>query len=575
MWAATEVRARVVDVTRETDGEHPVATITLQPTSTWRGHRAGQYVQVGVEINGARRTTRCFSISSAESNPGEQFSITVRAHDEAKPGQQRVSRFLVREAQPGQIVHLSQAEGQFTLTESPATPTNNELLMISGGSGITPVMSQIRTLLRDGYDGRANRKRVTFLHYARSAEDQIFAEELNRIAWQDNGIDVHLRHGDEFFSAEALARLVPNFRDVDTWACGPAPMMSLVAEAYGDSPRLRTEFFKVSTSAAVDGDSADGEISFTRAGKTAPNSGASLLEQAEAHGPDPGVRLPDGHLLLLRLAQDRGHRPQRADRRGVRAARRGRPHLRVRARRQLLRRPLTTRDRPIRREHDMTTTALPKTKTSKTTKKTEKATKAEPVEKNDNKLTPEQIEAFGDEIDAIRQRLIGELGEEDADYIRGIVKKQRQFEVAGRALMYLPPAWPLAVAALSVSKILDNMEIGHNVMHGQYDWMGDPGLNSRMYDWDNVCPRDQWKYSHNYIHHTFTNILGKDRDIGYGILRMDEDQKWHPYYLGNPVYALAADDLLRVGRGDARPRGREHRQGQAQPGGQQAALPRV
>ena len=82
------------------------------------------------------------------------------------------------------------------------------------------------------------------------------------------------------------------------------------------------------------------------------------------------------------------------------------------------------------------------------------------------------------------------------------------------------------------------MEIGHNVMHGQYDWMGDPKLNSRIYDWDNVCPGEQWKYSHNYIHHTFTNVLGKDRDIGYGILRMDEDQPWHPYYLGNPVYAL-------------------------------------
>ena len=174
--------------------------------------------------------------------------------------------------------------------------------------------------------------------------------------------------------------------------------------------------------------------------------------------------------------------------------------------------------------------------TSTTATPTTAATKTD-NEKTDNKLTPEQIEAFGNEIDTIRQRLIGELGEEDADYIRGIVKKQRQFEVAGRALMYLPPAWPLAVASLSISKILDNMEIGHNVMHGQYDWMGDPGLNSRMYEWDNVCPSDQWKYSHNYIHHTFTNILGKDRDIGYGILRMDEDQKWHPYYLGNPVYA--------------------------------------
>ncbi|MDQ1103309.1 fatty acid desaturase family protein [Nocardioides zeae] len=153
-------------------------------------------------------------------------------------------------------------------------------------------------------------------------------------------------------------------------------------------------------------------------------------------------------------------------------------------------------------------------------------------------LTPTQLEAFGEEMDAIRQRIIASLGEEDAAYIRKVVKAQRAFEVAGRALFYLPPAWPLAVASLSISKIIDNMEIGHNVMHGQYDWMGDPGLNSRMFEWDNVCPSEQWKYSHNYIHHTFTNIVGKDRDIGYGVLRMDPDQKWHPYYLGNPVYAF-------------------------------------
>jgi fatty acid desaturase len=157
---------------------------------------------------------------------------------------------------------------------------------------------------------------------------------------------------------------------------------------------------------------------------------------------------------------------------------------------------------------------------------------------NTTTLTDEQLERFGEELDAIRQRVIADLGEADAAYIRKVVKAQRGFEAAGRALFYLPPAWPLAVAALSVSKILDNMEIGHNVMHGQYDWMGDPGLNSRMYEWDNVCPSEQWKNSHNYIHHTYTNILGKDRDIGYGILRMDEDQKWHPYYLGNPLYAF-------------------------------------
>ena len=293
MWAATEVRARVVDIVRETAGRRTrVATLTLQPTSTWRGHRAGQYVQVGVEINGARRTTRCFSISSAESGPGEQFTITVRAHDEAKPGQQRVSRFLVHEAQPGQVLHLSQAQGDFTLTESPATPTNNHLLMISGGSGITPVMSQVRTLLRDGYDGRANRK-VTFLHFARSEEDQIFAEELRRIQFEDNHVDVHLRFADDVFSAEALARLVPDFRDTDTWACGPAPMMELIHEAYDGSPRLRTEYFKLATAVGAGSGAAEGDLSFTRAGTSAANTGASILEQAESAGltPEYGCRM--------------------------------------------------------------------------------------------------------------------------------------------------------------------------------------------------------------------------------------------------------------------------------------------
>jgi NADPH-dependent stearoyl-CoA 9-desaturase len=155
-------------------------------------------------------------------------------------------------------------------------------------------------------------------------------------------------------------------------------------------------------------------------------------------------------------------------------------------------------------------------------------------------LTPEQIEAFGAELDEIRQRIVDDLGEEDATYIYNVVKAQRALEVAGRGLLmfgFLPPAWLAGVATLSVSKILDNMEIGHNVMHGQYDWMGDPALRSDEFEWDTVCPSEQWKYSHNYIHHTFTNILGKDRDIGYGILRIDPDQKWHPYYLGNPLYA--------------------------------------
>jgi fatty acid desaturase len=169
--------------------------------------------------------------------------------------------------------------------------------------------------------------------------------------------------------------------------------------------------------------------------------------------------------------------------------------------------------------------------------------------KHQFRLTPEQLEDFGAEMDAIRKRVMADLGQEDADYIRKVVKAQRSFEVAGRAMFYLPPLWPVAVASLSVSKILDNMEIGHNVMHGQYDWMGDPDLNSRMFDWDTMAPAENWKHGHNYMHHTYTNIVGKDRDVGYGILRMDEDQKWHPYYLGNPLYAFLLMSFFEWGVG--------------------------
>ncbi|RMI32730.1 fatty acid desaturase family protein [Nocardia stercoris] len=156
-------------------------------------------------------------------------------------------------------------------------------------------------------------------------------------------------------------------------------------------------------------------------------------------------------------------------------------------------------------------------------------------------LSPEQVEEIGRELDAIRARVVADLGQRDREYIYKIIKAQRGFEIAGRGLLYLgflPPFWLAGVAALGVSKILDNMEIGHNVMHGQYDWMREPGLNSKVFEWDTVCPADQWKHSHNYMHHTYTNIHGMDRDIGYGILRIDEDQKWNPYYLGNPLYAF-------------------------------------
>lgn len=281
MWAAHEVRARVVDVHREVDapGHPPVATLTLQPTSTWRGHRAGQHVQVGVDVDGARRTTRVFSISSAESRPGDRFTITLRANPEGV-----VSRFLAERAKPGTMVHLSQAEGEFVLPDR----VPEHVLLISGGSGITPVMSMLRSLQR-----RAHRGRITFLHYAQSPDHQIFAAELDEIRRDGHGTDVHLLHpelGDPNLSPAYLERLVPGYRDVPTWACGPAPMVEAVQAAYDGSDALRVEYFRPPrVRTGVEG----GEVVFERSGRTAANAGTPLLEQAEAAGlsPEFGCRM--------------------------------------------------------------------------------------------------------------------------------------------------------------------------------------------------------------------------------------------------------------------------------------------
>jgi fatty acid desaturase len=165
-------------------------------------------------------------------------------------------------------------------------------------------------------------------------------------------------------------------------------------------------------------------------------------------------------------------------------------------------------------------------------------------------LTPEQTEAFGAEMDALRRRIVADLGTTDAAYIRQVVRAQRRLEMIGRGLLFagfLPPAWLGGVAALSLSKILDNMEIGHNVLHGQYDWMRDDELNSRDFDWDMVGSPELWKRSHNFGHHTYTNILGKDRDLGYLILRITPDQRWNPYYLGNPIYAAVLSTVFQWG----------------------------
>ena len=157
-------------------------------------------------------------------------------------------------------------------------------------------------------------------------------------------------------------------------------------------------------------------------------------------------------------------------------------------------------------------------------------------------LSPEQIEAFGRRVEEIRQNIMSDIGEKDAKYIYKIRNFVRYSEISSRALLmfggWLPPVWLVGTGLLGISKIVENMELGHNVMHGQFDWLNDPSLNGANYDWDTMATGDDWKYTHNYVHHTYTNIVGKDHDIGYGLLRVSESQKWEPRFLLNIPLAI-------------------------------------
>ncbi len=184
------------------------------------------------------------------------------------------------------------------------------------------------------------------------------------------------------------------------------------------------------------------------------------------------------------------------------------------------------------------------------------------------RLSPAAIEELAVELDEIYEATYADLGAEDERYIRGLIRLQRGLAFGSRVLMMASLAfrrrgktstpaesaafWTLnglGMAGLGLAKVLENMEIGHNVMHGQWDWMQDPDINSTTWEWDNVCPADQWKHGHNVLHHTWTNVLGMDRDIGYEVFRISPKQKWHPVHLAQPVYNVLLMLLFEWGVG--------------------------
>ena len=157
-------------------------------------------------------------------------------------------------------------------------------------------------------------------------------------------------------------------------------------------------------------------------------------------------------------------------------------------------------------------------------------------------LSRAEADAFGRELDAVRADVVATLGQRDVDHMRGVIRDVHRLEAAGRLLLHVgidPASFAVGTGCLALAKILENMEVGHNVMHGQYDWARDPQLASRDYEWDHACAGSDWRHYHNYEHHTFTNILGKDRDVGYSFLRVCPEQDWHPRHLVQPLVALA------------------------------------
>jgi ferredoxin-NADP reductase len=287
-----EIRARVLEVIEETAD---TKTFVLQPNAAWRGHRAGQHTLVEVEIDGVR-VRRCYSISSA---PGDALvSITVKRMPEG-----RVSTWLHEQVRAGQILRLGAPAGDFVL---PATAPE-KLLLLSGGSGITPLMSILRNLAaRDAIDD------LVFVHHARSRADVIFGNELAELAACHTGLRLLLCLDDDAstprgFDETHFAELVPDFAERSTFLCGPGPLMDRAQrlwESVGASELLERERFTPALRLVPPASSANAvQVRLTRSGRDVVAEGeGSLLEQLERAGERPahGCRIGICHSCKCR-----------------------------------------------------------------------------------------------------------------------------------------------------------------------------------------------------------------------------------------------------------------------------------
>lgn len=291
LWSARRLHARVVDVIDETADSR---TIVFQPGRNWRRHRAGQHIRVGMSVDG-RRYTRTYTLSSSPERPDGNISITVKVLDGG-----RMSRHLVRELDIGEHLPIGLPQGEFVLPDArPVKP-----LFISGGSGITPVMSMLRT-----YDLIGNVPDIVHIHYAPHEYDVIFGSEIRALAERHpdhyHPQLVHTRafgedrSEEQHFSAEQLDELCPDWQDREVWACGPQALLD-AAEAHfdeaGRGQHFRVERFRAAL--ADLGDVEGGAVTFRANGNDVT---------AEADGQTP----------LLRVAEDAGLNPAHGCRMGI------------------------------------------------------------------------------------------------------------------------------------------------------------------------------------------------------------------------------------------------------------------
>lgn len=295
-WTIDEIRAEVVDVQRQTPR---TVTLTVKPNDNWKGFEPGQHCGLTLELDGVRHTRFYSPASSTKRKDGlVEFTVTVKPDG-------ILSNHLRDHAHSGMIVGLSEAEGDFVLPERrPA-----RLLLIGGGSGITPLMSMLRTLTDEDHKGK-----IDFIHYARSSEDLLYELELRQIAAQNPNVNITrvITRGKQpapsgHLTRRQLQSIVPDFAKATAYVCGPPTLIDAVEAVWkkdGLQKRLHTECFAPPVLEIPAGE-VTGTINFEVSNVEVENDGRTLLEQAEDAGlsPNHGCRMGICHTCDCKIEE--------------------------------------------------------------------------------------------------------------------------------------------------------------------------------------------------------------------------------------------------------------------------------